>query len=414
VSSGELEFGSDSFLDIIANIVGILIILIVVAGVKVARQPAEVPVVAETQGTELPATPDAVSEVTANVQPQELIEDTQPKADLADDGGRQAAAREIELLTEESALYAEQVQELDAQISGLQLSIEHSDAQMAGLKNLMTDLQQKEESARVRGELISARLKQVQGERATTTGRVLSLSQNLAELEGRVQARDAALKSSDRHKEFLADRLEEVGQLTQQLQEVLEEHQPEDEDRERIQHRLSPVGQVVSDEELHFRLSRGRIAFIPLEPLLERLKAQVSARRTTVLRLSRYEGVVGPVGGFRMEYTVERSPLPPLQELQHGAGAWRISVSRWTLQPAETLEAESVADALIVGSRFRQVLETAALDSTVTIWLYPDDFAAFREIRELVHGLQLRIAARPLPDGIPISGSPRGSQSSGQ
>jgi len=35
------EFGSDSFLDIIANIVGILIILIVVAGVKVARQPLQ-------------------------------------------------------------------------------------------------------------------------------------------------------------------------------------------------------------------------------------------------------------------------------------------------------------------------------------------------------------------------------------
>ena len=33
-SSGDQEFGSDSFLDIIANIVGILIILIVVAGLR--------------------------------------------------------------------------------------------------------------------------------------------------------------------------------------------------------------------------------------------------------------------------------------------------------------------------------------------------------------------------------------------
>ncbi|MFQ5732786.1 MAG: hypothetical protein ACE5KM_12640, partial [Planctomycetaceae bacterium] len=40
--SGELEFGSDSFLDIIANIVGILIILIVVAGLRVARAPVSV------------------------------------------------------------------------------------------------------------------------------------------------------------------------------------------------------------------------------------------------------------------------------------------------------------------------------------------------------------------------------------
>ena len=35
----ELEFGSDSFLDVVCNIVGILIILIVVVGVRLQRQP---------------------------------------------------------------------------------------------------------------------------------------------------------------------------------------------------------------------------------------------------------------------------------------------------------------------------------------------------------------------------------------
>ena len=38
----EMDFGSDSFLDIIANIVGILIILIVIAGVRVSQQAAKV------------------------------------------------------------------------------------------------------------------------------------------------------------------------------------------------------------------------------------------------------------------------------------------------------------------------------------------------------------------------------------
>ena len=47
-SSGDQEFGSDSFLDIIANIVGILIILIVVAGMKVARQPTLLSDIAST------------------------------------------------------------------------------------------------------------------------------------------------------------------------------------------------------------------------------------------------------------------------------------------------------------------------------------------------------------------------------
>ena len=37
--ASELGFGSDSFLDVICNIVGILIILIVIVAVKVERQP---------------------------------------------------------------------------------------------------------------------------------------------------------------------------------------------------------------------------------------------------------------------------------------------------------------------------------------------------------------------------------------
>ena len=35
----ELQFGSDSFLDVVANIVGILIILIVIAGLRVSQIP---------------------------------------------------------------------------------------------------------------------------------------------------------------------------------------------------------------------------------------------------------------------------------------------------------------------------------------------------------------------------------------
>ena len=43
-SSGDPDFGSDSFLDIVCNIVGILIILIVVVGVQVQQQPPESPI----------------------------------------------------------------------------------------------------------------------------------------------------------------------------------------------------------------------------------------------------------------------------------------------------------------------------------------------------------------------------------
>ena len=58
----ELAFGSDSFLDVICNIVGILIILIVVVAVKVERQPmAQAEALANTAQV-APTIPDRESE----------------------------------------------------------------------------------------------------------------------------------------------------------------------------------------------------------------------------------------------------------------------------------------------------------------------------------------------------------------
>jgi hypothetical protein len=177
---------------------------------------------------------------------------------------------------------------------------------------------------------------------------------------------------------------------------------------------LSPVGQSVSDTELHFRLYNGRVAHVPIEGLLERMKDQVTARRNVVLRFHRYEGVAGPVGGFMMNYVVQRESTHALQALQAGHNGYRITVSRWTILPADTLNAEPVDTAVRIGSRFRQILEATDPDTTVTIWLYPQDFRYFAELRELAHGLNLRVAARPLPEGTPIAGSPNGSRSTSQ
>ena len=58
----ELEFGSDSFLDVICNIVGILIILIVVVAVKVERQPIAQAEALANAAQVAPAIPDRESE----------------------------------------------------------------------------------------------------------------------------------------------------------------------------------------------------------------------------------------------------------------------------------------------------------------------------------------------------------------
>ena len=71
-NSDDIEFGSDSFLDIVANIVGILIILIVVAGIKAGAAPVSAERLSEYLRTHVKPAPPKVepAPVTANAAPQ--------------------------------------------------------------------------------------------------------------------------------------------------------------------------------------------------------------------------------------------------------------------------------------------------------------------------------------------------------
>ncbi|MEY3458669.1 MAG: hypothetical protein RL215_1826, partial [Planctomycetota bacterium] len=112
--------------------------------------------------------------------------------------------------------------------------------------------------------------------------------------------------------------------------------------------------------------------------------------------------------------SVEKDGPSALEALQTGDGRIRINVSRWEILPEDSRLEEPVESAVQPGSRFREQLETCPPDAVVTLWVYEDSFASFPAIRELAHSLSLRIAARPLPVGSPIIGSPNGSRSTAQ
>ena len=64
--------------------------------------------------------------------------------------------------------------------------------------------------------------------------------------------------------------------------------------------------------------------------------------------------------------------------------------------------------ALEANSDFRQKLAKILPGrTTITIWVYPDGFDAFRQIRKELYRQNYSIAARPLPTGEAIAGSPR-------
>ena len=86
-----------------------------------------------------------------------------------------------------------------------------------------------------------------------------------------------------------------------------------------------------------------------------------------------------------------------------------------SVQPMSEPHGQPVGDVI----RNPQILdvELAGRDkgtTTVTVWVYPKSFAAFRQLKELLYKKGYSTAARPLPEGRKITGGPGGSRSRAQ
>ena len=383
----ELEFGSDSFLDVVCNIVGILIILIVVVGVRLQRQPRPVDPQPALQAAA------AAAEAAAQTAQQNAAVTT-------------ASAQRDTLQRDLTALETDERQ-LEHELQTVATETLTARQESAAAKTQLAERQTQQETQGRREQKLAA-------ERSATSARVASLKNSLKVSEQKHSELEAALRRTLDTEVQTQKKTQTVAVETLQLTEQLTAAQQQTQPADRLNHRLSPVTKPVESDEVHFRVAEGMVSMIPLNDLLDRLKDQVMSRRSTIMRFNQFEGQVGPVSGYSMKYTVEKEGGTALESLQTGDLRVRVSVSKWQLQPEESLLQEPIADALRPGSRFRQQLETCPPDSVVTIWVYENSFSQFAAIRELAHGLRLRVAARPLPEGTPIVGSPNGSRSSAQ
>ena len=356
----ELEFGSDSFLDVVANIVGILIILMVVAGVRVGN--ARLPVQAEDVA---PTAPVAMKTETASLEadeprPPEPVPAPEP---------------------------IEPSPELLALVDSLRGEIRSLDEEIARQSRQVEEIGEAEATARRKLE--------------TTTP---ALKSQLEALEADRR------RAADLQKQTEASRAR-VAALRAQL-EALEKSTPA---AKEIKHRLTPVSRTVEGTEIHFHLAGGRISHVPIEELIERLRSQVVRQKEWLAKFHQHQGEVGPVDGFSMRYVVERESLGVLDDVRYGGGAMmRIGVSEWQLKPEPDLRGETLAEALRPGSSFVRTLRLADQSASVTFWVYPDSFGLYRDLQQFAHEEGFTVAARPLPFGVPIAGSPHGSRSAGQ
>jgi hypothetical protein len=176
-----------------------------------------------------------------------------------------------------------------------------------------------------------------------------------------------------------------------------------------LKHRPTPLAKTVFGKEVHFRLQTGRIAYVPLEELLEMFKREAKEKVWKLKQSPRITELLGPYRGFQLQYTLKRGNYT-LQTREGTVQQSLVEVDHFVFLPVQEALGETLHDALRPESEFRSTPQ----NTTVTVWVYPDSFESIRVLKEELYKLGYLTACRPLPDGQPITGSPQGTRSTAQ
>jgi hypothetical protein len=177
----------------------------------------------------------------------------------------------------------------------------------------------------------------------------------------------------------------------------------------------TPLGRTVVGREIHFQLKNGRVAYVPLNELVETAIADVKRKQHRLADQPELTDTVPPIQGFRLTYTIRLRP-PTTAEIQESGNQRPRIEDREVFTPVSGDLGETIDQALQPGSQFHEALAgRRARDATITLWTYPGSFDDFRRLKKDLYQLGFPVAARPLPDGVPISASSsQGSKSTAE
>ena len=327
--------GQDAFLDIVANLVGILIILIVIVSAQAGAAARDV--VAVDQDLE-----SDIHQAVLQTQRQELA---LKKLEIDNE--------QLETLIDHEKAYARQLTEVRHQ----RLVELETVRQM--VQKQTKDLDQKDRDAFL----------------AKTNQQ--NLQQKLTDAKATLAALNSAEVSSE-----------------------------SDTKTETIDHYPSPIARTVFSKEIHFRLFKGKLEWVPLDELVETMKQHwrlISENKS----FQKTKQTVGPVGNFRLQYDLD----------SRGEGAnRRVQFRKFSLIPVDQNVGEPVGLALQSSQSqwSTRLANYSPKSTTVSVWAYPDSYQEHSEIKKWLHTHGYQMASWPMEHGRLISGSPDGFKTSAQ
>jgi hypothetical protein len=346
----EIPFSFDSFLDVVANVVGIIIRLILVAWVG-ARSYNSV---------------------------QELLKEKHANA-----AASQLAALPADPLEQELTHHRQELAVVQARL-------------LEQLRHL-EDVKLKDQEKQGQLTVLVSRRQEIEQQQST-------LDQILAGRMANQRNQAVTLAEIQQRRQHLTEEIQALEKLPPPSHTI---------------HYRTPVSRPVLTEELMFECRGGRVAFIDIAGMVQEIKEGMEAKSQMLRTQWQVADVTRPIGAFRLQYTIERhrGTLDAFSSgsMPAGESGFRYGLGEWHVEAIAATRGESASEALAPHSQFRQIVDVLdPQQAVVTFWVYPESFALFRQWREYLYDRELEVAGRPLPEGIPISGSKSGTVSRGQ
>lgn len=402
--SAEANFGSDSFLDVVTNIVAILIILTVIVGMRVRNAPSTDPAEAAQEQVDEMRAADALALESWNAQ-KANIETENSQSQEAFEAEKKARAAELARRAALEAKQKEEQKKLDEAYAERQKQIHEREKILKDYEREASHLEQ--ELLRVEKELseASAELKERKSRQDEFSFRFARGEKTLKEMEDKTKQDEAVLHVSKERQKKLT---EEIAALTKEIEALKKTEKP----KKQWVHFATPLSKPIDGEEQHYRCIRGRIADTHFTELIGQIRGDLQSHALNGSPI--IKGSTGPRGGFRLLYMLARTPVVSNQLRNPYAGA-TLQIMGMQLEAESDLIGETKDQALQAGSEFLTSLEYKPPRLySITLWVYPDSFELARSVRDLLYERGYSVALRPLPFGFPIQASPMGTSSRAQ
>jgi hypothetical protein len=348
------ESAQDSFLDVIANLVGVIIILVMLVGAKATRD-----VMRESKSTD--------GDVAA-------IEST-PLPEI-----------ETELVVDPG------------------VARQFDDAKEAAIK------------ARQEVEAIATRLVRMKQESAELDAERVTLAMHRSIVEEDMAKRRAKL-GEDKQKEFDVQRKIALSQieLDKLMQEQLGLLDGP-ETVEELESVPTPLAREDDSDAIHLRLKNGLVSIVPFKELIAEVESHGQDIGRRLQASEEVVETFGPINGYRLRFQIARFDDPAALGGPRAGQMTRQTIDyAFEILPTSETIGQDVEQALVPGGSVHRYLTSNKRQSNViVVWLYTDSFDDFRLLKKSLWEMGFSVATKPLPLGTNIAASPHGTKAAAQ